>query len=357
MIQGFDSSFVLPENVANSHLYKQAGNSVVIPVIERIALEIRLAIEESGKIMKLKVTNLKNKRGEKLLSHIEKIKNRYEKEKNKFPNFRVDKLESHDDWMEWFLYWSVGLSGKVFRDFIIQNEDSDIEVFLQELSSIIKYAEHSDYYVVPRWPLKDDSKVKTDDVRIGTQAKIKNNKGVSKLFKTFLTSYEAYTKIGERLNMPGAVSENMYFLCGRETGYYRYISGKFNIKGVPKGSGDGFKLNSESVEEVEIKSTISGGVRNTFSERQVDRSHEMIYISVNAEDLKKYLKYKDASINVTIYVLDTEIFRILEERKRKKKKSNSSSRPEFPSTSEIEELELYSEKRLFEYSNGKFEEV
>ena len=67
MIQGFDSSFVLPENVANSHLYKQAGNSVVIPVIERIALEIRLAIEESGKIMKLKVTNLKNKRGEKTI--------------------------------------------------------------------------------------------------------------------------------------------------------------------------------------------------------------------------------------------------------------------------------------------------
>ena len=50
----------------------------------------------------------------------------------------------------------------------------------------------------------------------------------------------------------------------------------------------GFKLNSESVEEVEIKSTISGGVRNTFSERQVDRSHEMIYISVDAEDLKKH---------------------------------------------------------------------
>ena len=41
MIQGFDRTFVLPENVADSHLYKQAGNSVVVPVIERIALEIK----------------------------------------------------------------------------------------------------------------------------------------------------------------------------------------------------------------------------------------------------------------------------------------------------------------------------
>ena len=41
MIQGFDRTFVLPENIADSHLYKQAGNSVVVPVIERIALEIK----------------------------------------------------------------------------------------------------------------------------------------------------------------------------------------------------------------------------------------------------------------------------------------------------------------------------
>ena len=45
MIQGFDPTFVLPENVADSHLYKQAGNSVVVPVIERIALEIKSAYE------------------------------------------------------------------------------------------------------------------------------------------------------------------------------------------------------------------------------------------------------------------------------------------------------------------------
>lgn len=42
-LQGFPKEFKLPEQ-ANSHLYKQAGNSVVVPVIERIAKEIMSVI-------------------------------------------------------------------------------------------------------------------------------------------------------------------------------------------------------------------------------------------------------------------------------------------------------------------------
>lgn len=38
-LQGFPSTFKLP-NLANSHLYKQAGNSVVVPVVNRIAKNI-----------------------------------------------------------------------------------------------------------------------------------------------------------------------------------------------------------------------------------------------------------------------------------------------------------------------------
>ncbi|GEN55518.1 DNA cytosine methyltransferase [Halobacillus faecis] len=44
--QGFPKDYNLP-NLANVHLYKQAGNSVVVPVIQRIAENIHLAIEES----------------------------------------------------------------------------------------------------------------------------------------------------------------------------------------------------------------------------------------------------------------------------------------------------------------------
>ena len=38
--QGFPKAFKFPEGMADSHCYKQAGNSVVVPVIKRIADEI-----------------------------------------------------------------------------------------------------------------------------------------------------------------------------------------------------------------------------------------------------------------------------------------------------------------------------
>ena len=37
LLQGFPESFKLPENVADCNLYHQAGNSVSVPVIQRIA--------------------------------------------------------------------------------------------------------------------------------------------------------------------------------------------------------------------------------------------------------------------------------------------------------------------------------
>lgn len=44
-IQGFPKTYKLPD-IANSHLYKQAGNSVAVPVVRRIAENIVAAIEE-----------------------------------------------------------------------------------------------------------------------------------------------------------------------------------------------------------------------------------------------------------------------------------------------------------------------
>lgn len=44
--QGFPKDFILPKTTSNANLYKQAGNSVVVPVIERIALEIKKAINQ-----------------------------------------------------------------------------------------------------------------------------------------------------------------------------------------------------------------------------------------------------------------------------------------------------------------------
>lgn len=40
LIQGFPENFKLPEDLADSELYHQAGNSVVVPVVERVAKEM-----------------------------------------------------------------------------------------------------------------------------------------------------------------------------------------------------------------------------------------------------------------------------------------------------------------------------
>lgn len=45
--QGFPSDFILPSDMAESRLYKQAGNSVCVPVIRRIAEKISSALQSS----------------------------------------------------------------------------------------------------------------------------------------------------------------------------------------------------------------------------------------------------------------------------------------------------------------------
>ena len=45
MLQGFPKSFKLPQNLADSKLYHQAGNSVVVPVIQRIAENMKIVLD------------------------------------------------------------------------------------------------------------------------------------------------------------------------------------------------------------------------------------------------------------------------------------------------------------------------
>jgi len=47
-LQGFPADLKFPENMADSHKYKQAGNSVSVPVIRRIAENMISAMEKTG---------------------------------------------------------------------------------------------------------------------------------------------------------------------------------------------------------------------------------------------------------------------------------------------------------------------
>ena len=48
-LQGYPENYILPEQMSNTRLYKQAGNSVVVPVVELIALNIKKALSMSKK--------------------------------------------------------------------------------------------------------------------------------------------------------------------------------------------------------------------------------------------------------------------------------------------------------------------
>lgn len=45
MLQGFPETFKLPENLSDSELYHQAGNSVTVPVVQRIAENIKVVLK------------------------------------------------------------------------------------------------------------------------------------------------------------------------------------------------------------------------------------------------------------------------------------------------------------------------
>ena len=48
-LQGFDDDFIFPNSLARSALYKQAGNSVSVPIIKALAEKIKIALELSEK--------------------------------------------------------------------------------------------------------------------------------------------------------------------------------------------------------------------------------------------------------------------------------------------------------------------
>ncbi|MDY0264236.1 MAG: DNA (cytosine-5-)-methyltransferase [Sulfurospirillum cavolei] len=47
-LQGFPNKFLLPSNISRVSLYKQAGNSVVVPMVEKIAKEIGKVLNENN---------------------------------------------------------------------------------------------------------------------------------------------------------------------------------------------------------------------------------------------------------------------------------------------------------------------
>ena len=60
LLQGFPNTYRLPENLADSHLYHQAGNSVSVPVVFRIAEQIQKVLNDDIKEKDLMIACAKN---------------------------------------------------------------------------------------------------------------------------------------------------------------------------------------------------------------------------------------------------------------------------------------------------------
>ena len=293
--------------------------------------------------IKLEISELKDN-PKKLIEYVNKIIERHDG--NRFKPFRVSEDKSHDHWMEWFLYTAIGVSGILFREFLIAQKTIKEGTILSELKFIFQSIDTYDYFLFPA--------NKANEVVIGTKLK-RGKKDVAELFKTlYLDMYGKLSASGVRFNMPEPVSENLYFLSKDSGHYYRYVNNKFNEKGRPSKSGDGFKITSSERKETEIKSTTSGGVRNTFSRAQAENSSEIIHISVDQENLRDWLKDNSQPIGITVYTLKQETIKpvldMIIENKR------TGSRYEFPTIKEIEDKKLYHKISKFVYSKGDFKQ-
>ena len=79
LFQGFPENFKLPKDMAQSHLYKQSGNSVVVPVIGRLAKEIKKAILKTDKNNNSLISWLEYSLFSKFLKHYVSNRNKFEK--------------------------------------------------------------------------------------------------------------------------------------------------------------------------------------------------------------------------------------------------------------------------------------
>lgn len=49
LLQGFPKEMIIPDELCDSRVYKQAGNAVSVPVIKRVAEQILKAMKETDK--------------------------------------------------------------------------------------------------------------------------------------------------------------------------------------------------------------------------------------------------------------------------------------------------------------------
>ena len=166
----------------------------------------------------------------------------------------------------WFLWYAKLTSGQLLRNNIESKHYADLQTQMESVFFLFK---HNDVYIV-----------ETGSTR-RLVSRPKTDLSVVDNLRDYVTLRRDYMLHGERLNCPAHISESLP--CLWRPGYYNYVSCKIHAKSKPPKSGDGIEITDESIHEVEVKYTASGGVRQTFSPAQL---HSKFFVlSVDREDL------------------------------------------------------------------------
>jgi hypothetical protein len=155
---------------------------------------------------------------------------------------------------------------------------------------------------------------------------------------------------GDRYNCDTSISESLP--CLYEPKYYKYFPNKIHEKAKPKAGGDGVFLKEDEIVEVEVKYTASGGVRQTFSQDQVDKCLEFIVVSIDRSDLDEATRSLEVgtsfSLPVTFYGCRDKFRDSLQEEVEAKKARKGTGRCEMSNMIEkIEKRKLYCEKKTY----------
>ena len=231
----------------------------------------------------------------------------------------------------WFLWYAKLTNGQLLRKNIDSMRYADLQTQMESVFFLFK---HNDVYIV-----EEAGSTRRLVSRPKTDLSVIDN------LRDYVSLRRDYMLYGERLNCPAHISESLP--CLWKPGYYNYVSCKIHAKSKPPKSGDGIEILDDSVHEVEVKYTASGGVRQTFSPAQF---HSKFFVlSVDREDLDQVSRTlseaSDTFLPISFYECGSRFAGALKAEVQAKKARNGTGRYEMSNMIEkIETNTLYEQK-------------
>jgi len=231
----------------------------------------------------------------------------------------------------WFFWYCKTMGGGLLRHQIKSLSADEFESVLENVFYLFK---HNEVYVA-----EDNS-----TLRLVSRPKTKES--ISNDLERYIMIRHDYTLRGDRFNCPAFLSESLP--CLWHPRYYKYVYNKIHSRAKPPKAGDGIAIDDDdSIEEVEVKYTASGGCRQTFSPNQFHA--KFFVLSIDSEMLDRVSKLltgtKEAILPITLYECGARFVNALSAEVKAKHARNGTGRYEMSNMIEkIEKNTLYEQK-------------